>query len=50
MSPGLDPFYFDKTDLFNKIKRLEEILGVGSFNVQEVINRLDSIEQTLPAF
>lgn len=47
MEPGLDPFYFDKTDLFNKIKRLETVLGVGSFNVQEVLNRLDSIEQTL---
>lgn len=47
MEPGLDPFYFDKTDLFNKIKRLETVLGLGSFNIQDVVDRLNSIEQTL---
>lgn len=47
MSGALDPFYFDKTDLFNKIKRIESVLGLGSFDVDQVIARLDSIEQTL---
>lgn len=47
MNAAVDPFFFDKTDLFNKIKRIESILGVGSFNFQEVLDRLNSIEQTL---
>lgn len=42
-----DPFFFDKTDLFNKIRRIESVLGLGSFNTDEVIARLDSIETTL---
>jgi hypothetical protein len=47
MTKDIDPFYFDKTDLFKKIKNIESVLGLGSFNVQEVVVRLDSIEQTL---
>lgn len=47
MGAATDSFFFDKTDLFNKIKGIEVILGVGDFNIQEFINRLDSIEQTL---
>lgn len=47
MNTIADPFFFDKTDLFNKIKKIESILGIGSFNIQEIINRLNSIEETL---
>lgn len=47
MTTEADPFYFDKTDLFKKIKRIESVLGLGSFNVQEVVDRLNSVEQTL---
>lgn len=47
MNAPTDPFFFDKTDLFNKIKRIETVLGIGSFNVQEIVDRLNSIEQTL---
>lgn len=47
MNAPTDPFYFDKTDLFNKIKRIESVLGLGSFDVDQVMARLNSIETTL---
>ena len=49
MNAPTDPFYFDKTDLFKKIKNIESILGLGSFDIEEVVLRLDSIEATLNA-
>jgi hypothetical protein len=49
MDTPTDPFYFDKTDLFKKIKNIEGVLGLGSFNIEEVATRLDSIENTLNA-
>ena len=49
MNAPTDPFYFDKTDLFKKIKNIESVLGLGSFDVEEVVLRLDSIETTLNA-
>lgn len=43
-------FYFDKTDLFKKIKRIEELLGLhNNFNADDINVRLASIEQTLNA-
>jgi len=47
MSATIPSFYFDKTDLFSKISEIERILGMGSFNIEEFTNRVDSIEQTL---
>lgn len=47
MTAVVDPFFFDKTDLFNKIKRIEGVLGLGSFDIDEVLSRLNSVEQTL---
>lgn len=47
MNAPSDPFYFDKTDLFNKIKRIESVLGLGSFDVDQVMARLNNIETTL---
>lgn len=49
MNAPRDPFYFDKTDLFKKIKNIESVLGLGSFDIEEVVLRLDSIEATLNA-
>lgn len=49
MDTPTDPFFFDKTDLFKKIKNIEGVLGLGSFNIEEVATRLDSIETTLNA-
>ena len=49
MDTPTDPFYFDKTDLFKKIKNIEGVLGLGSFNIEEVATRLNSIETTLNA-
>jgi len=49
MNAPTDPFYFDKTDLFKKIKNIESVLGLGSFDIEEVVLRLDSIEATLNA-
>lgn len=41
-------FFFDKTDLFNRIKRLETILGLNNdFNTDDINIKLNSIEQTL---
>lgn len=41
-------FFFDKTDLFNRVKRLETILGLNdNFSANDVDVRLNSIQQTL---
>jgi hypothetical protein len=41
-------FFFDKTDLFKRIKRLESIIGVNNeFDIVGITTKLDTVEQTL---
>jgi len=47
MSSDTRSFYFDRTELFSKISKIESILGEGSFDIQEFVTRINSIEQTL---
>jgi hypothetical protein len=41
-------FFFDKTDLFNRIRKLEILIGLDSdFDFNELNTKLNNIEQTL---
>lgn len=42
-------FYFDKTDLFRKLDKVEDVLGISDSgtNITVVASRIDAIEETL---
>lgn len=42
-----DEFFFDKTDLFNKVKRIEQLLGLGSVGLGDITNQLSSLQSTV---
>lgn len=43
-------FFFDKTDLFNKLKRIESVLGLNNnFDADDITTRVSNIEQQLNA-
>jgi len=42
-----DEFFFDKTDLFNKVKRIEQIIGLGDLGIGDISTELEALRQTV---